>query len=204
MIDRRPFALLVGALLTACLAGCAGPVVSATPTPPAAPAAATPLPAPGATLDASAVPSTPVALDVAVIDPLGDASTAPVRSALDAYASANGGRTTVYSGESTDEAVAAAMAAVPDVVVGIGPEVAAAFDAASASNLEVQFVLLGTQLAEPTGNVVAVTWPGADQRAVYADVARSFDNAQDHAAEAVARGLAAAPAGYSGFVIALP
>jgi hypothetical protein len=199
--------MAAGAAAIVLLAGCAATPPSAEPgasVSPVAPATPDLLPAPGATVAASDVPSTARALDVAVVAPGTDAGSAAVTAELDAYTTAHGGTVTRFADASIEDSVTRAMAADPDVVVGVGPDVAGAFDAASASNLDTDFLLIGTQLAEPTANVVAVIWPGADERAVFAEVDRGFAHAVEHAADAVALGVSAAPAGLSGYVIALP
>lgn len=88
-------------------------------------------------------------------------------------------------------------------IIGIGPAVVGAIDRASASNLDVPFLVLGTQLAEPTDNVVAVVWPGADERAVFADEELPFAGAAEYADAAVEAGLGAFASDLSGQVIDL-
>lgn len=63
-----------------------------------------------------------------------------------------------------DALLLSALAERPDVIVVLGESILTELDGVSASNLDQQFVLLGAQLPEPTANVTAVVWPGADVR----------------------------------------
>lgn len=132
-----------------------------------------------------------------------DAQSAVLVQAVRDAVAPRGGEVTVYSEESVLTSVDEALDAGVDLVVGVGPDTAGAFDLLSAANLDRRFLMLGTQLAEPTDNVVAVVWPGADQRAVFADEKLGFDNAAAYAADAVARGFAAFAAGPAADVISL-
>jgi hypothetical protein len=159
---------------------------------------------PGSTLDASAVTAdAPHGLTLAVVTAAAGPQETLVREAVEAFAEAHDGSVSVHVDASTPDAVTAALTEDVDVVVGIGPAVAGAIDRASASHLETSFLVLGTQLAEPTGNVVAVVWPGADERAVFADQELGFEGADVYAADAVEVGLAAFTSGLDGHVIAL-
>lgn len=90
-----------------------------------------------------------------------------------------------------------------NVIVGVGPEVAGEFDLASAARLDQDYLMLGTQLAEPTNNVTAVVWPGAQDRVVFADQLPTFTNAARYAEQAVETGIAAVSIGATGFVYSL-
>jgi hypothetical protein len=85
------------------------------------------------------------------------------------------------------------------VIVVLGEGILGALDSASASNLGQQFVLLGAQLPEPTGNVTAVIWPGADIRladGISPEIA-------PRASEALEAGLIAVASHTTGIVLAL-
>jgi hypothetical protein len=92
-----------------------------------------------------------------------------------------------------------AIADEPNVIVVLGESVLTALDRASASNIGQQFLVLGAQLPEPTENVTAVIWSGADARATDDTVpvlaART--------AEALEVGVAAVASGTSGIVLTL-
>lgn len=167
--------------------------------------AVAPIDVPGSTLDASAVTAdAPDGLSLAVVGaPDAGEQELLVGAAVDAFARGHDAVVTVHADEAASDAVAAALALEPDVIVGIGPAVVGAIDRASASHLETSFLVLGTQLAEPTGNVVAVVWPGADERAVFADEELAFGGADVYADDAVEVGLAAFASGLDGHVILL-
>ncbi len=203
--------LLLPALLAAALAlgGCAAsPGEQAAPSPvstASAPPSASSLGAPGSTLDASAVTEpAPRGQRIALIVSAEPGEQEQVLLAdAEAFVTGHGGTATVYAEPSAADSVSAALADAPDVVVAVGPSVVGAVDLASASNLDRSFLVLGTQLAEPTGNVVAVVWPGADARAVFADQQASFAGVAEHGSAAVELGLAAFASGLAGYVIAL-
>lgn len=188
--------LVIAAVLTGCAA-----TTGADPTPTSVAAA----PAPGATLAPDAVTADPAEGQVLAVVAAADRGE-DEQAALDAverFAAAHAGTVIVYDDASPVDAVSAALAAEPDAIIGIGPAVVGAIDRASASNLSVPFLVLGTQLAEPTDNVVAVVWPGADERAVFADEELPFAGAAEFADAAVEAGLGAFASDLSGQVIDL-
>lgn len=197
----------VGLVLAIALVGCTPAVeVSDQPTP--TPSASAPTPVelvPGSILDRSAVTAAvPEGTVVSVVVPsdAGEEESAALAAVRDAAARHEIG-VQVHADADPVAAVTAALADRPDAVVGIGPALVGVLDRASAANLGVSFLVLGTQLAEPTGNVIAVTWPGAEERAVFADEPASFTGAATHAGEALEVGLAAFTSGLDGHVIAL-
>lgn len=198
-------------LLIVVLAGCA-PVTesssssSPTSSPSATAESSTPTElVPGSTLDRSAVtapvPEGAVVSVVASHDP-GDEERAAL-TAVEEAAARHGATVQVHADADPVAAVEAALADRADVVVAIGPALIGSVDRASAANLDASFLVLGTQLAEPTGNVIAVTWPGAEERAVFADDPAAFAGAATYAGEAFEVGLAAVASGLGGHVIAL-
>lgn len=201
----------IALLLVVVLAGCApvagsSPSSSPTSSPSATAEASTPVDlVPGSTLDRSAVtaavPAGETISVVAASDP-GEEERAAL-AAVNEAAARHGATVHVHADADPVAAVDAALADHADVVVGIGPAVVGAVDRASAANLDVSFLVLGTQLAEPTGNVIAVTWPGAEERAVFADDPAPFAGAAVYAGEAWEVGLAAFASGLDGHVIAL-
>lgn len=100
---------------------------------------------------------------------------------------------------SPDALLSDAVDEAADVVVVLGSELLGGVDRVSASTLDQQFVIVGAQLPEPTENVTAVIWPGAESRmdGVSADIA-------PRTSEALRAGLAAVDAGTTGYVVALP
>lgn len=190
-------AVLVAASLA--LAGCAASGDAVEPVVSSPAASVEPQLVPGSTLDASAVTADiPQGVRLAVVAParIGEQEQAAL-DAIDAFATRSGGSVAVHP------SVDAALADDADVVVGIGPSMIGAIDRSSAANLETSYLVLGSQLAEPTGNVIAVVWPGADERAVFADEELPFAGADEDAARAIETGLAAFATGLDGHVIAL-
>lgn len=154
---------------------------------------------PGSTLDSSSVTAdAPDGLRLAAVVPAAPGGQEQVTlDALEDFAEAHEGMVVVFSD------VDAALADDADVIVSIGPTMVGSIDLASAANLDASFLILGTQLAEPTGNVIAVVWPGADQRAVFAEEEHPFAGADVFAEHAIETGLAAFASGLDGHVIAL-
>jgi hypothetical protein len=219
--------LLAAVLLIGALSACASTGSGTAPTPPAAspspgsspshsgfPA----LPVPGSTIAAPSIASPdaiPTGLTLAVIAPdiTGDAAadTTAAVAELRAVAELHGAASIrILPGDATepgdttepidaDTLLQAALTDSPDVIVVLGEGILGDLDSASASNLGQQFVLLGAQLPEPTANVTAVVWPGADVRlsdGISAEMA-------PRAREALEVGLAAVATHTTGIVLAL-
>lgn len=190
------------------LAGCAAPPADA-----AAPASVSvdapsiaPEDVPGSTLPATAVTVAPVeGLVLAIVTAAEPGEQEQLAlNAVRSFAAEHGGTATVFDRAPAEESVAQALASEADVIIGIGPTGIGAIDLASASNLDQSFLLLGVELEEPTGNVIAVVWPGASDRAVFTgEAAIDFDGAQAYAATAIETGLGAFASGLDGHVIAL-
>lgn len=100
---------------------------------------------------------------------------------------------------SSDALLGEAVDAAADVVVVLGSELLSGVDRISASTLHQQFVLVGAQLPEPTENVTAVVWSGAESR-----VDGFTGDIAPRTSEALRAGLAAVDAGTTGYVVALP
>ncbi|WP_166997128.1 hypothetical protein [Paramicrobacterium fandaimingii] len=88
-----------------------------------------------------------------------------------------------------------------DVVLVCGADLLVSLDAVSSQILDAQFVVLGAQLPEPTGNVTAVVWPGADARHAGSPASDDLVNRVPTALEA---GLALSGDGGAGMVYELP
>ncbi|MDO5736920.1 MAG: hypothetical protein Q4P15_10645 [Propionibacteriaceae bacterium] len=73
------------------------------------------------------------------------------------------------------EGVLSAFEEAPELIVVVGPGLLPEVDIISASYLDQEVVLLGGQIAEPTENVTAILWPGADDRAALAGSELSFE-----------------------------
>ncbi|MFK4761256.1 hypothetical protein ACI3KS_10020 [Microbacterium sp. ZW T5_45] len=206
-------ALVLALVGGAALSACASPTGSASASTETTDAVGTPMPAasappeqvPGSTLSAdqvtAAVPHGQTLAVVVAAD--ADEQQSVAVAAIETFAAAHGSVVQVFADAASADAVDRALASGPDVVVGVGPEVTGAVDLASASNLDVRFLVLGSQLAEPTGNVIAVVWPGADERAVFAEEAQQLSGAEEYARAAIETGLAAFASGLDGHVIRL-
>ncbi|RLP70548.1 hypothetical protein D9V30_03335 [Mycetocola reblochoni] len=216
-------ALLGCALVASALTGCAT-------SPPAdtASVGATPdetgtlpgLPAPGATIDPGAGAVEQVELtaqdEVALIVPADpdEGEQATIDGVLAGLAPATTSTTVVdVQAEPGDDGIAAAADAGPALVVVVGPTALDAVDRVSAGRLERQFLIVGAQLPEPTANVTAVIWPGADQRGAAGAAGAAGTSGESAVADteaaraageaAVTRGVGAALGGGAGFVYAL-
>jgi hypothetical protein len=54
----------------------------------------------------------------------------------------------------------------PDLIVSAGNDLVDPLALVTASHLTQQFLVVGAELAEPTGNVTAVDWTGASGRVI--------------------------------------
>lgn len=76
-----------------------------------------------------------------------------------------------------DADLLAALDEAPDLIVAAGAEVVDLIAFQSPQYLDQPFLLVGGQLAEPTANVTAVIWPGADFRGAGGDDLAGLDPA---------------------------
>jgi hypothetical protein len=203
--------VVVGALHVAALAvgGCAagepggtgssaGPVPVVTGDPGAADRAE---PAPGATIAAPVVSAAevPTGLTVAVAGVDADA-VAAVREVLTGLGAQVG--TVDLATEDPDGALVTAAEATPDLLVTVGTGALDAVDRLSASRLDLRVLVIGAQLPEPTANVTAVVWPGADGRWSDVDADAAGIDAP-RIAQAVPAGIVTALAERGALVLAL-
>ncbi|NHI16155.1 BMP family ABC transporter substrate-binding protein [Microbacterium excoecariae] len=199
-------------LLLAVLSGCGG---GADPAPPTAGPALPADPVPGATSlasppDADALASLPGAT-LAIVLRADEAGAVTMRDAAVALAADTGVDADVFAAPTPDadgvaEALAEALAADPDVVVGLGAGVVDVVSLESAQILDRSFLLVGAQVAEPTENVTAVVWDGATSRGSAASADGALDPAtvtDSRARAALVAGLDAVWAGDTGGVILL-
>lgn len=114
--------------------------------------------------------------------------------------------TTATAASASGDPFAGILADAPDLVIVLGPELLDATDRSSASNLGQQFLVIGAQLPEPTANVTAVVWAGADARRI--DEPRSVPNGMSDLAaradDAFRAGLSALLTDTTGGVLVLP
>jgi hypothetical protein len=135
----------------------------------------------------------------------GEADMGAARGEVQAFADAHDAIVTVVDPEDesavdADALLRSALDEEADVIVVLGGSLASALDRVSAANLGQQYLMLGAQLPEPTENVTAVIWPGADARGgedAPAVLAARIEEALD-------AGVAAVLARNTGIVVALP
>ena len=99
-----------------------------------------------------------------------------------------------------------AVAKKPDLVLGAGSGVVDVFSLLTAQNLAQQFLVIGAELPEPTGNVTSVVWPGANFRGTGLSAVDGQDDASFTPArtgDAITAGVASVLHGTTGIVINL-
>ncbi len=75
------------------------------------------------------------------------------------------------------DGIVSAMDLHPDLIIATGPALVDALALVTARHLDQQFLVLGGQLPEPTGNVTAAIWPDAASRgSEVADTAETHDD----------------------------
>lgn len=165
---------------------------------------ATVRPTPGTWDDVAA----PAGYTMVVVARGDDATTATLTAAVEHYAAEHGADVTVLPARDDDEVeqrIDEAVAAAPDLVVGVGDGVVDVFSLITAQYLETDFLLVGAQLPEPTHNVTAVVWPGAEFRGTGLgnEAARPNAVTPARAREAVAAGAASVLHDLTGIVVEL-
>jgi basic membrane lipoprotein Med (substrate-binding protein (PBP1-ABC) superfamily) len=169
---RRTAAVLLAGVLLAVTTGC-GSTPAPLPAASSASSAAAAGPVPGATVAATVDPeaTVPAGLHVAVAG----TDAGALDAADDVLAGLGATATRVdLTGEDADAVLAAAAEQGPDVLVVIGAGALDAVDRVSSGRLEQRFLVVGAQLPEPTENVTAVVWPGAESR--WADAGLDADD----------------------------
>jgi hypothetical protein len=135
---------------------------------------------------------------------------APTRTLADAVkqwaGDVNASLKTVTVGHS-DELVASIGDAIdlkPDLIISVGNRLVDPLALVTASHLAQQFLVVGAQVAEPTGNVTAADWDGAGFRGEGLGLPTAYDPASftsERAARAVRAGVAAVLHGLTGVVV---
>ena len=221
---RRIARVVVGAALVVSLAGCgsggsaaphADPAPSTAPLMPAAArfAGSAERPAPEATVRPApgswAGTGLPAGSTVVLVTRGDDTATATLAAAVRQHAAAHDADLTVLRARDDDEVerrVDEAVAASADLVVGAGDGVVDVFSLVTAQYLETPFLVVGAQLPEPTHNVTAVVWPGAEFRGTGLgnEAADQAAVTTERARDAVDAGVASVRHGLTGIVIELP
>ncbi|GAA3630999.1 hypothetical protein GCM10022223_56170 [Kineosporia mesophila] len=92
----------------------------------------------------------------------------------------------------------------PELVISAGNDLVDPLTLVTASHLDQQFLVLGAEIPEPTGNVTAVGWPGASFRGEGLAASTPYDPATfttDRAANATRAGVAAVLTQVTGIVL---
>lgn len=217
---RRPAALALAAALAASAAGCGSggddwsdprPAPSAIGTlqpgfvDPSAPPSpeATITPRPGSWDDVH--PS--AGYRVALLRAGNDAPTETLAAAVRDWADAEeASLRTITLSDGDDPAAGAerAMAMKPDLIICIGHDLIDPLVTVTAHYLDQQFLVIGAELAEPTGNVTAADWAGASFRGEGLGMSSGYDPASftpERAGRAVRAGVAAVLTGWRGIVV---
>ncbi|WP_436527474.1 hypothetical protein [Actinoplanes sp. HUAS TT8] len=103
-------------------------------------------------------------------------------------------RTVVASAHDPVASISAAIQLKPDLIVSAGDSLVDPLAIVTASHLDQQFLVVGAELAEPTGNVTATDWAGASFRGEGLGSASTYDPASftaERCGNAVRAGVAA-------------
>jgi hypothetical protein len=162
-------------------------------------------PAPGRTI-AATPPSvgTLAGYRIAVVVPDDSSASLALLEAARDFAESTGAELSEFPADASgDDPVGAALAeaveADADVVVGLGEGTVPVFDFETGKILEQQVLVVGGQLAEPTENVTAVIWPGATSRDPGDDASVTVGRGTD----ALGAGITSIRDGVSGVVLDL-
>ncbi|GAB7044064.1 MULTISPECIES: type 1 periplasmic-binding domain-containing protein [Catenuloplanes] len=134
-----------------------------------------------------------------------DAPSAAVIDAVEAWADAEDvDLRTVDATAHHVDGIVEAIEMRPDLIVSAGNDLVDALAVVTASHLDRQFLVVGAELPEPTGNVTSVGWTGASFRGTGNGSATMFDPASftpDRCAAAIRAGVAAVLHDVTGVVI---
>lgn len=162
-------------------------------------------PAPGRTI-AAAPPSVGslAGYRIAVVIPDDSSASLALLDGARDFASTTGAELVEFLADASgDDPVGAALAAAvdadPDVVVGLGEGTVPVFDFETGKILDQEVLVVGGQLAEPTENVTAVIWPGATSREPGDDASVTVERGTD----ALGAGITSIREGVSGVVLDL-
>ncbi|WP_433352087.1 hypothetical protein ACQP25_03565 [Microtetraspora malaysiensis] len=100
--------------------------------------------------------------------------------------------------------ISSAIEMKPDLIISAGDDLIDPLAMVTANHLDQQFLVVGAELAEPTGNVTAADWAGASFRGEGLGMSSTYDPATftpERAGRAVRAGAAAVLNGLSGIVI---
>lgn len=110
----------------------------------------------------------------------------------------------VDAGEDAIRSITEAMDMNPELIVAVGDDLVDPLAIVTPNHLDIPFLVLGAELAEPTANVTAVEWTGAGFRGSGLGSTTQFDAASftpERSAEAIRAGVAAVLTGMTGVVL---
>lgn len=151
----------------------------------------------------------PAGYEVVLITAGDDAATKTLAGGVTRWAGQRDVALTTLTATGDDEVQTQLLRAIdkaPDLIVGAGAGVVDVFSLITAQSLHQQFLVVGAELPEPTGNTTSVVWNGASFRGtgISTDedsVAASVTPAR--AADAVSAGVASVLHGLTGIVLHL-
>ncbi|WP_433418647.1 hypothetical protein ACQP1V_03250 [Microtetraspora malaysiensis] len=100
--------------------------------------------------------------------------------------------------------ISSAIKMKPDLIISAGNDLIDPLAMVSPNHLDQQFLVVGAELAEPTGNVTAADWTGASFRGEGLGMSSTYDPATftpERAGRAIRAGTAAVLKGLTGLVI---
>lgn len=136
-----------------------------------------------------------------------DAQTKTMAGVVKAWAGKAGVKLTRVPAHRPSRYIAAIQKAIdikPDLVIGVGQRLADPLALVTASWLDQDFLLLGSELAEPTYNVTAAIWQDGSYRGGASETAATYDPKLFTPARinrALTAGIAAVVSGYDGYVV---
>lgn len=136
-----------------------------------------------------------------------DAQTRTLVDAVDAWADAEPVSLKTVTATSADHLVDSIDQAVrmrPDLIISAGNALVDPLAMVTPNHLEQQFLVVGSELAEPTENVTAADWTGASYRGEGLGMSSTYDAASftpERAARAVRAGVAAVLNHRTGIVV---
>jgi len=111
---------------------------------------------------------------------------------------------TVAADDDLIDGIVQAMRLRPDLIVTAGDDLIDPLATVTASHLDQKFLVVGAEIAEPTGNVTAVDWTGASFRGEGLGMSSSYDAASfttERCGRGIRAGVAAVLTGMTGVVL---
>lgn len=151
----------------------------------------------------------PAGYEVVLITAGDDTATATLASGVTRWAAQRDVALTTLTAQGDEEVQAQLLRAIeksPDLIVGAGSGVVDVFSLITAQSLHQQFLVVGAELPEPTGNATSVVWKGASFRGT--GISSDDDSlptavTPSRAVDAVSAGVASVLHGLTGIVLHL-